>query len=237
MSLITATRDVQLVPVLEVEPWRLSDRPLPADGPARAHAAAWDAHFRECVADAGFEAVALIAPGAHFVRARDLTGHPLLDRLIAERLADTGLPNFPDPDGPDDCPPIERVGALAGGYALVVDDIPVHLPGCCGDLGDLDEWSAALAERPRDDLLWIGHPMLRIEFVGDRVTLTERDDDPMLHLGLDRRSVTLPTAWLGTAIVAARVEHARVRADVTDVVARLIGDAALAAEVALALVK
>lgn len=143
MERIDATRSsLRFVPVLEVEPYRFSTRPVPDVVGARTNPAVWDEYFHLCMADAGFQDVSLFEPGSCFVALAALAGHPLLKRLVLDRVKDT-------PDA----------GPLSGGLSLVVDERAVILPACCGDLGALAEWERAMGSSEAS-LIWRGHPQV-----------------------------------------------------------------------------
>lgn len=232
---LTASTTVCLVPVLEVVPFGFSTRPHPP-GPAREHPAAWDAYFRDCLAEGGYAGVSPIASGEFFVPARALIGHPLLEHLIREALDGSGLPGFPlSPDATDTTlPPTDRISLLSGGFALVIDDQACLPPSCCGDLANITDWEATVAERPPHGELWVGHPALAVAWRDDRVTVTEQWEYPPAPDYLIE--ATMPAASLVAAVAAARTDLTAFHADLIPVVARLLGNPAQAAPVAARLV-
>jgi len=182
---IRAAQSVELVPVLEVEPYKYSDRPVPDESPARLHRAVWDAYFQQCMTDAGLGALRTIRPGSFFVRVEQMVGTAALDRMLRDAHGDDGT------------------AALPGGYALVVDGAVTLEPECCGDLGNLASWEAALASQPAEAEIWIGHPQPRIAFDGERVTLrqgweTSPEPDDLVE-------VAMSVDQLREAIAGARV--------------------------------
>lgn len=209
---ITASTAVRLVPVLEVSPYSFSTRPHPP-GPARDHAAAWDAYFRDGLADAGFTDVTPIAPGTQFVPARSLISHPLLDHLLREALTGTGLPGFPlatDTAYPE-LTPVDRISMLEGGYALLIDGHVCFPPSCCGDLGSITDWEATIVDRPAHGEIWIGHPALAVAWHDDLVTLTEQSEYPSPDD--DLLEATIPAASLVAAVATARTDMTAFHAD------------------------
>src|SRR6516165_4092080 len=118
MKSVVAEMPVKLLLVLEIEPWTYSKRRAPeGPGGAPVDASEWDAHFRQCMADAGFADVEPIRVGSHHVEARTLAGTPLLERIVRQKLERSGIAGFPDADG-QIAEPRERILALSGGYAL-----------------------------------------------------------------------------------------------------------------------
>lgn len=204
MRCVEISGSIELVPVVEVGPWRFSERrPPPELGPARLHPDAWHRHFLQCMEDAGFPGTQPIAAGSHFVAASALPATLLFPRLLTDGLE--GLPGFPDDTGREDLDPVDVVGPLDGGYALMEGSRLLLSPQCCGDLADIAEWTGALRERPEHGELWIGHPQLEVAFAGDRVTLRETwDYGPPPEYLLE---VTLPVDELERAVAQAAKER------------------------------
>ncbi len=90
----------------------------------------------------------------------DLTDAHVLDVLLAE-------------DGPGDW------SILPGGYALSVGSLEL-LPGCCGDLSNLNDWRQASEHASAEwKMLWIGHPWTHISARQDVLTLLRpSEQDP-----------------------------------------------------------
>lgn len=240
MKSIAVTGAVSLVPVVEVYGFDYSRLPTPEVRPARDHPAIWDDYFQRCMADAGFSGVRTIQPGSCFVAVAGLLDTALLDRLIRDRLADSGWPGFEEPeadadgetDGETDRAESSEVNVVSfsGGLALCVDGEPVITPSCCGDLGNLTSWEEALQTRPSEGKLWIGHPDIEVSFSERSVVLRETSeygDEPDLLV-----EVTLPIDQLELAVVAARAELERLRPALEPAVARILGSSEHAAKVA-----
>jgi hypothetical protein len=69
--------------------------------------------------------------------------------------------------------------ALDGGYCLIDAGSVLIEPQCCGDLGDLHSWAAAVNTASQSDQwirLWIGHPQLLAFPKGQTVWLSLDDD-------------------------------------------------------------
>lgn len=230
MKSIAVTGEVSLVPVVEVYGFDYSRLPTPEVRPASEHPAIWDDYFQRCMADAGFSGVRTIKPGLSFVAVSSLSGTALLDRMIRDRLADSGLPGFEDPDADGEAASEVNVASFSGGLALCVDGDPVISPSCCGDLGDLSSWEEALQTRPSEGTLWIGHPDLKVSFSESAVVLCEtseyeQETDSLLE-------VSLPIAALERAVASARAELVRLRVELEPAVARILGSSERSAQVA-----
>ena len=198
---LSAQAPIALVPVLEVEPYRYSDTPMPG---ADRTAQDWANYFQRCMADAGFRDVVPVGLQSNFVAARTLIGNPILERMIREAGSDS----------------IDEISPLSGGLALTAASELLFQPSCCGDLSNVQEWSSALDLAPAAASMWIGHPMLEIEFTGEHVVLRETQEYPNPSRTLLEAS--MPVAWLRDALQAAQVEQARFRDELVPMVSRIV---------------
>lgn len=174
--------DFELIPVVEVLPFRYSNRALPTEVGAREHPAEWLSFFRACMADAGHPDVEPISPGSHFVALNSLNGHPLLERLGR--------------DGMDQCNwspgmPLQELSPLDGGFALMAGQERLLEPGCCCDLGHVGEWLNWLSQADPRWGPWYGHPVLEVRAEKNQLVLTEGWESPpaparLLKLTIDR---------------------------------------------------
>jgi len=119
---------------------------------------------------------------------------------------------------------LDEVPSLPGGYLLECGTRCLALPGCCGDLGDIDEWQAAARHQgAARATLWIGHPWLMVSADGDLLTLTGPVDDdtgPGPRIGQIRRDL------LAHAVAAAEEERTRFADQLQPVCAEIAGEAA-----------
>jgi hypothetical protein len=167
--------DVRLAPVIEAHTGVLDDADFGPISEAR-----WDAYCRERIVAAGLPAP--VAAHPWLVPAAGLRG-PGLTRLVRASSAagcqdeDALLDRLRDPATRDDA--LDELPALSGGYVLeTADGWCLALPGCCGDLGDLDEWrTAARHDDPAPAMLWIGHPWLLVSGDGSVLTLSGPVED------------------------------------------------------------
>ncbi|MCO5969782.1 hypothetical protein [Actinoallomurus soli] len=167
--------EVRLVPVVEAYTGVLDDADLGPIGEPR-----WDAYCRERIVAAGLPAPVAAHPWlvpaaglrgaglARLVRAVSFTDGPDDDRLL-DRLRDPGTRQDA----------LEEVPALSGGYVLETrEGRCLALPGCCGDLGNLDEWRAAVRhDAAAPAVLWTGHPWLLVGGDGAVLTLSGPTED------------------------------------------------------------
>lgn len=211
---IVAEAPVILVPVVEVEPYRYSKAEMPSRDDT---ANDWAEYFQRCMADAGFRQVMPISPRSNFVVARSLVENPLLERMIREELEGAEFS-------------VEQVSPFYGGLALLAAGDLLVQPSCCGDLRDVQGWKRALEAAPKPANVWIGHPDLELEFIGERVLLREGwEHKPRPETLLE---ASMPLEWLSSALRDAQVEHVRFRDELVPMVFRILGGAKLALEVA-----
>ncbi|MCO5998183.1 hypothetical protein [Actinoallomurus rhizosphaericola] len=167
--------EVRLVPVVEAYTGVLDDVDLGPINEAR-----WDAYCRERIVAAGLPAPVAAHPWlvpaaglrgaglARLVRAASFTDGPD-DDVLLDRLR--------DPATRQDT--LEEVPVLSGGYVLETrEGRCLALPGCCGDLGNLDEWRTAVRhDAAAPATLWIGHPWLLVGGDGPVLTLSGPTED------------------------------------------------------------
>lgn len=152
----------ELVPVVEIAPWRLTDRPLPeSTSPPGSESddAAFTAYVEACARDAGFDDLEAVAPDSFHVPILALNpGH--VSRLVEQWLTDSQYDIGALHPAPD-----ENDGSLSahyGGLAVFWEQQLISEPACCSDLDVWREWADALdAELPQE--IWNGHDGTRIE--------------------------------------------------------------------------
>lgn len=167
MSNLIVLTDVELVPVLELEPMKfaLGEYPSPAGtGPDMPEA--WHRYWLDCLADAGITGLEPLRPASWHVPTRRLADPALLHQFLKVTVGEWGGPDlFTDPD----CKPV-----LDGGLALLTGTEVIVEPTCCVDLGSLADWRQASAYRERDwQMLWIGHPWLSVRFEAPWLILSD----------------------------------------------------------------
>ncbi|MFO0592298.1 MAG: hypothetical protein U0441_32435 [Polyangiaceae bacterium] len=188
MTIIDLSPDARLCPVIELEPGNFGSCPDLGPGPRTVDQRA--TYWRTCLACSGIVDLAPIQLGSWFVSVHDLTAPFPLNKIIQLHLADEEGPTASE----DVCP-------LVGGFVLYHGSEPVLFPGCCGDLGNLEEWKSALAQRADSPtMLWVGHPWFFCWF-----------EDGMFHIREEREyqkpedptTVRLTAESLQSAIAAA----------------------------------
>jgi hypothetical protein len=154
--------NLRLRPVIELEPASYAEVAAPPE-PGPWTPALGDAYWRAAMRAANLD-VEPVRPGSWFVYADQLTGAEQLRTILRVNLS-----------GDEHPASLEEVAPLPGGYALLNDDSLLLLPNCCGDLGDIREWSDAAAYREAEPrMVWIGHPWLSAWF--DAGTLVIREE-------------------------------------------------------------
>ncbi|XWW44934.1 hypothetical protein JYG30_19680 [Fibrella sp. USSR17] len=74
----------------------------------------------------------------------------------------------------------EQACALSGGYVLVIDQLPIFYPQCCGDLADIHYWRKVAQGQ---DAYYEGHPAPQLDFKADFVEFdfsTTETDEPFM---------------------------------------------------------
>jgi hypothetical protein len=151
-----------LIPVLELTPGSYSTRVRQTpEGSIAENPEGWFSYWSESLADAGIYGLTPWTPGSWLVTIDQLQDPDLLRSVITN-----GTPDIASVD-------IEELGALSGGYVLS-HDAATLLPGCCGDLSNLEEWQrAATTSNESWSMLWIGHPWTFVRSSGDDLRFVE----------------------------------------------------------------
>jgi hypothetical protein len=183
-----------------------------------------DAFYRKQLVTAGLPAP--IDGHPWLVRAGDLRAGPALARLVRavlDRDCDEEpslIDRLQNPITREDT--LEEIPAMAGGYALEASGECLVLPGCCADLGNLDDWQQATRHQGCDPaMLWIGHPWLLVSADGALLTLTGPVDDAVVGTGPEVGQIHRDV--LRDAVITAAGERARYAAVLRTVCAELIG--------------
>ncbi len=198
MDGLTLLRDVQLIPVLELEPWGFStsDRPSPS-GSGLEMPEAWGRYWLDCLADSGIIVLSPLRPASWHVPVHEIGDPETLEKIVRSHVRDAG--GIEAPTEADEIP------ILSGGLALLSKGEVVIEPTCCADLGNLSEWRAAAGYRKSEwRMLWIGHPWLSVRYEGRSLVISEphESDTPSGRWTVD-------AGVLDRAVVAAEVELER----------------------------
>ena len=181
MTDLVTLRKIELIPVVELEPGRFSNRTreLP-DGSGRDMPGEWDAYWSASLADADITGLRPIHPGSWHVLAEDLALSPSLARFLGVITRDS--------DDPATMLDHENQSALGGGFVLRSGDERLIYPTCCSDLGNIADWKAAANYRGAEwQMLWIGHPWLSIRSEDGMLVVSEphESDSPKGHWRLE----------------------------------------------------
>lgn len=195
MNGLILLRELRLVPVLELEPWRFStsDRPSPSGtGPEMPEA--WGRYWLDCLADSGITGLSPLRPASWHVPVHELGDQETLTKILRSLARDRSGIEAPADD--------EDVPALDGGLALFSEGELLVEPTCCSDLGNISEWRYAAGYRqPEWRMLWIGHPWLSVRYEEGSLVISEPHESDMPS---GRWAVDLDV--LGRAVDAAEVE-------------------------------
>jgi hypothetical protein len=158
MSNLVVLHDIELVPVLELEPMKFAttEHPLPS-GTGAGMPEAWHRYWLDSLADSGITGLEPLQPGSWHVSTRRLTDPGLLHKSLTVTVEGWGgTVIFTDPDSKP---------VLNGGLALFSQDELIVQPTCCSDLRNLADWQRATAYRGTTwEMLWIGHPWLSVRY-------------------------------------------------------------------------
>jgi hypothetical protein len=166
MTDLTFLGDLELVPVLELEPYLFATREnARPQGPARDLPENSHRYWIESLADSEITGLTPLWPSSWHVPTRDLTDPSALQNILAVFLKEWG--GIACLDDPESRPIFNGGLALLGGGEVLV------YPTCCSDLGNLSAWRDTAVYRGDDwTMLWIGHPWLSARFVGERLILS-----------------------------------------------------------------
>ncbi len=198
MSSIVELHGIELKPVVELEPSSFSTETRTSpQGSLRDMPDAWDHYRRASLADSGITEITPIFPSSWHIATAEFSTFNL-EKYLGVIVDDWGgLSSLDDPDSRP---------VLNGGLALCSKDSGVIVePTCCGDLGDIANWKAAVAfEGEHWETLWIGHPWLSMKFRQPWLLLSElhESNDPV------ERWAVKPDE-LGHAVSAAEDELSR----------------------------
>lgn len=198
VSSIAVLDDVDLIPVLRLEPYRFAaEGRLAPPGCCEVMAEDWYRYWLEAMADSGITGLMPVERGSWHVPTREFTDPAVLRRVlevIFRNLSEAGLSIDLE------CMP------LLGGIALHCRSRGLVEPGCCADLGDVSGWRRAVSYRSPDwHTLSNGHPWVSVRY-----------DAPRLILSAPHEGQTPPAArWsvypdqLRVAVIAAEAELER----------------------------
>lgn len=178
MPPLIVLRDMELAPVLELEPWKFAthSRTLPTAS-SRELPDEWLRYWLDCLADSGVVGLEPLRAGSMHVPVRQLAHKPTtLETLLNFFVNEWGGPQvFSDPD---------QKPVLGGGLALCAGDQVLAEPTCCVDLSNLSDWQEAAGYRETGwTMLWIGHPWLSVRYEAPWLVLSEphESENPAGH--------------------------------------------------------
>lgn len=198
MNSLTLLREVELIPVLELEPWVFStvERPRPS-GSVLETPEGWARYWLDCLADSGITGLSPLRPASWHVPVHELGDPETMEKILRLRTRDVGsIEAVTD---------VDEAPILVGGLALLSGGEVLVAPTCCSDLGNLSEWRAAAGYGESDwRMLWIGHPWLSVRYEGRLLVISEKheSDTPSGRWAVD-------AGVLDRAVDAAEVELER----------------------------
>ena len=171
MAQLVDLLNVDLVPVVELEPWTFARQQHPRPGESRRDTPAeWDHYWRACLADVGIVGVDPLQCGSWHASTEQFVRRPAdLAKLVAFFVDEWGgAPTFEDPD---------RNPVLGGGLAFCTGSEVLAEPQCCVDLTNLADWQRAVHCRDEGwSMLWIGHPWLSVRYEAPHLVLSDRHE-------------------------------------------------------------
>lgn len=168
MSNAVAITGIELVPVLELQPYDFATQPR--ESPTGAISEVPDEWFRywsDSLADSGITELRPLCPGSWHVPTANFEAPANLLKFLEVTIENWGgISVLSDPD----CQPV-----LNGGLALwrAGSELLIE-PGCCADLGDASNWREAAGYRGDEwQMLWIGHPWVSIRYEEPRLIFSD----------------------------------------------------------------
>jgi hypothetical protein len=223
---------LELIPLVEFEPalFRRADRTTPND------AEGWERYWVDSLADAGIVGLKPFL-GSWYVATSDLVDAEHLVRLLETWIESCEAWDGDPLDDGTRGVRLDQLIRLYGGCGLQSQQDVCALPGCCSDLGTIEEWAKASAYRGEIwEMVWIGHPWISVRYSEGLLIFSKPhesdfpDDwfsiDPgALHLAIDFARVALKQFELRLMPI---VERLVPRSQVRDVVRILVrGDGAV----------
>lgn len=221
---------LRLLPVIELTPGAIArryagERACPTtDAPNEA----WDAWFLACLRDGGIEGLRPFRSRGWWIATEQWTAPATIERLVEAHV--------------DEAPTLSAAVAapalwhcFAGGFVLFDDERILVEPSCCVDLGNLEEWRAALAATDGEwRMLWVGHPWHFTRRDGSTLQISPRTEaNEPTSLAVEH---TVDAAQLAVAIERAQDEVDRFTERLRAVLARHTSDPAIATQLAQILV-
>ncbi len=186
MSEIVQLTNLQLTPVMEFEPFDYKDESRQSPTGDWTDEVA-NAYWHGSLSDAGLSHLRSITTRSWHVAIVQLSRSDL-DIALTRKLKQYGREAFDE----------ESCIAFAGGLALFARELasPIE-PECCGDLSDHTGWLDAAAYRSEQwNTLWIGHPWLSVQYINNRLILSEphEDNTPQGKWSIDPNELELALA-------------------------------------------
>jgi hypothetical protein len=183
-----------LTPVLELEPAAFATRSHQApSGSGTEDPEGWFRYWSESLADAGIRGLTPWTRGSWFVSIDQLRDPGLLQLLVTHHNPDIATSD------------LDEIGPLSGGYILSHEDKTIR-PGCCCDLGDLQNWRLAATDSTEAWwMVWIGHPWTFVRSSGDLLHFVEPSSQQTAD-GLTE-IIRLPRTELLDAVARAKAER------------------------------
>ncbi len=158
---------IQLIPVLELEPFKFSAENRKSPSGALCDPDEWFRYWSVSLADSGITGLQPLRHGSWHVPIVNFDDSNNLQRFLEKTFQDWGgIDSLSDPD----CKPV-----LDGGLVLRCSSSNTFIePGCCADLGDFRNWKDAVTYRGSDwQMLWIGHPWISVRYQSPWLVLSD----------------------------------------------------------------
>lgn len=163
---LTVLEGVQLIPVLELEPYKFSAETRNSPS-GQWDAEEWFRYWSDSLTDSGITGLLPLVRGYWHVPTVNFDDSNNLQRFLEKTFEEWGgIDTLSDPD----CKPV-----LDGGLALQCSSSDTLIePGCCADLGDSKNWKDAVGYRGSEwQMLWIGHPWLSVRYQSPWLVVSE----------------------------------------------------------------
>jgi hypothetical protein len=154
----------KLIPLIELDPslFRKADRSPPDIGSE--DTAGWERYWLDSLADSGIVGLKPFL-GYWLVAVSDLVHPQHLARLVEVWIDRCEAWAGDTSDDGTRAVNLDELGPLNGGYCLQAHGEGWVEPGCCSDLGNIEEWAKASVYRSEAwEMVWIGHPWVSVRY-------------------------------------------------------------------------
>jgi hypothetical protein len=141
---------MQLINTLEISAYQYADKEYEyPDGSSVDFPDEWNDYWLTCISDKGLGNLKAIKKGSYLVDMNSISD-PELEIILKQELKEVDPAEFED-----------QLSCLCGGLVVKDDERFLIEPMCCGDIGNIKNWTELMENEASDwTALWIGHPQV-----------------------------------------------------------------------------